>query len=1480
MQRRRIEPAPLRRGVLHAVVVLALIAAACQPAPPGVPPAPGAAVAGQDWPTFLHDAARSGATTDPNLTVASTALLKLKWSFATAGGTATSASVVGTTAYFGSWDGFEYAINTATGAQVWKTFLGQTNDPGCHPPLIGITSAAAVANGVVYVGGGDAYWYALDGGTGAVLWKVFTGDNTQAGAHYNWSSPLIVNNAAYIGVASNCDNPLVPGQLLKVDLTTHLVVATYNFVPPGQLGGGVWTSPTYDPATNTVIVSTGTLNDYTQTQSQAIVALDAGTLQYKSSWQLPFAAAVLDSDWGTTPTLTTDVQNRPLVSVANKNGIIYTFNRNNIGAGPIWQKPVAIGGDCPTCGDGTIASGNFANGVLYYASGRVAVNGHGSGGSINALDPGTGNILWTRQTDSAVVGSPAYVNGLIGLVEGSTFEVVNAANGALLYSYALPAPVYGAVSVARSQFYVGAMDGKLYAFGLGAAPAAPPADPNCPAGFTCQDIRTGLAGSETTAGGVLTAKASGAAIHGTGDQFRMIAKPVTGDSQSSVTITDQSTQNQQPQAGLIVRQAYGTSTDAGAPFFAVLAYPNSLMDGLPLPKLVIWYRSQFGKNSIELTKWYPANRPVSMMIQRTGNLFSAGISFDGQNYQLIPGASVNLDLPATTLQGLAVDSGATNNYGTASFTNLAVGGPVTTTMTPQPPVHPCPATWTCTDIGNPNPPGDATATGNNVTNYGTGTGFGGTTDSLHYVYRSVSGDQSLSTQVVTQTTASTAQDGLMMRASTAPTAPMYSVYLNPGGAATVQWRSIDGVANRKPVAIPTSTSPAYLRIIRFRDTQLTPPVTSFSTQTSTDGINWTAVLGSTVAIDMGTGPYLAGLAATIAVARVTNPATFNNVTFTVPTARPPGICADQFVCADVGTDGQLGNQVVDNNNVWTMQASGSDIWSVYDTFRFGYQPFPIDTVNSKNGDGTISARVVSQTNTGGPWMKSGVMIRSGTDPQAPYYGVFATPANGVSVQWRATQAGPTASARVATATTPIWVLASRYTDVAHNLVYYSALTSTDGKNFTLVPGSTVTLSLPGPLVAGVASDSYNSGMTSVATFDNVAQIAGSQPPPTICPAAWSCADVGGALPPGQDQLSGGTWNELGGGGDIWTTADAFHFVWQTLTADGTSAAHVTAQQATDPWAKAGPMLRTTTDPASPYYAAFVTPGNGLTVQYRAAQGGATTQLLLTPGTVPAFLKVARFTTAGGTPQTLFTAYTSPDGNTWTAVPNSTLALNLTGPLLAGFAITSHSQGTGSAVTLDNVAVAAVELPPPGLCPAGWTCADIGGATPAGTQNLTSGTWTVQGGGGDIWATADSFRYIWQSMAADGVLSANVASQTNTSAWAKAGVMLRATTDPGSPYYAVFVTPANGTVVQWRAAQGGASSQVGIAGTAPVFVKVSRTGTGFSAFTSPDGVTWTPIPGSSVTLPNITGAVLTGLAVTSHNTGALSTVGLSSVVTTP
>src|SRR5262249_28225697 len=149
-------------------------------------------------------------------------------------------------------------LNAANGTLLWQTYLGSTTDPNCSPTQAGVTSVATVQDGVVYVGGGDAYWYALDAATGAVLWNVFTGDNSISGGHYNCSSPLLYNGYAYIGIASLGDCPLVQGQLLQVSLSTHQVVNTFNVVPAGQIGGGIWTSPTVDPASNTLYVTTGT----------------------------------------------------------------------------------------------------------------------------------------------------------------------------------------------------------------------------------------------------------------------------------------------------------------------------------------------------------------------------------------------------------------------------------------------------------------------------------------------------------------------------------------------------------------------------------------------------------------------------------------------------------------------------------------------------------------------------------------------------------------------------------------------------------------------------------------------------------------------------------------------------------------------------------------------------------------------------------------------------------------------------------------------------------------------------------------------------------------------------------------------------------------------------------------------------------------------------------------------------------------------
>ena len=1475
-------------------------------APLNVTDNPGPPPPGQDWPTFLHDNARSASNTEAVINAANAPTLGVKWTAVTGNSVVSSAAIVNGVAYVGSWDGFEYALNATTGAQIWKVSLGQTTDPNCsYPVTAGITSSATVLNGVVYVGGGDSFWYALDANTGATLWKVFTGDNSVAGAHYNWSSPLIANGFAYIGIASNCDNPLVQGQLLQVNLTTHAVTNTAKFVPDGgQVGGGIWTSPALDAATNTVFVSTGTINQYTQTLAQAIVALDGTTLAVKSSWQLPFQVQTFDSDWGSTPTLTTDAANNQLLAVANKNGVLYTFNRNNIAAGPIWQQQIAVGGECPTCGDGTISPGAFVSNftiggytgpVLFYAAGSNTYNGQGNQGGVWAFNPGTGAVLWFHPTNGPILGALSFDNGLLAYGQGNSVEVSNAANGQAVYDYTTKGPMYGAASFSRGQIYIGGTDNNVYAFGLGAA-TNPPGDANCPVGFTCQDIGGATPGSEVIGGnGSWNITASGAKIHDISDQFRFIFKNVTGDTQLTTALTAQSTQNTLPQAGLMLRQ----SPDPASPFYAMVQYPNNNIEHQPLPKILVWYRATWGGTAIEATKLYPAPTPSPtqssyMMIQRVGDTFSAAASTDGVHYTTLTGTTQQFVMPTTLMSGIAVDSGANGTFGTATFTP-ATNGPVSTTPVLPGTAHACPAGWTCQAVGNPNPPGDQNGTSPTaITMFGAGTGITsgvfatyGHRDQFHYVYQPLTSDKTLSAKFLGfgAGAPANAQAGLMMRASSDPGSPYYSILAYANGTGVVQWRVNPNMTARFAyVKLPALGPNTFLQIVRYTDPTAG---TTYSAATSTDGVNWTPVQSTTAAINMGSSPTL-GLAASATAINVNPSSSFSNINVAATATVPPGICPANYKCADVGTSHRIGYQTYSASHVWTMQSSG-DIWDVYDTMRFIWQPL--------TGDGTASARVVSVQNPADGWAKSGVMVRGGTpdatDPSAPYYGVFLTPSNGLAVQWRPTEGALTSQLVYAVpggTAAPIYLMVAKFTDVAHNnTVSYTSYYSTDNVNWIVVPGSTVALNIPGTLSAGMAASSHSTANTMTTTFDSWSLLGSAPGPPGACPAQWTCADVNGALPGGSQTLTSGQWTIAAGGQDIWDVADQFHLITQTqaLPADGTVSARVSSVANGGAWAKGGVMLRNATgnpDPGAPNYGIFATPSHGVVVQWRTAENGTTSQVQIAgaPG-ANTYLMVDRWTDTTVTPNiTYYEALTSTTGapGSWTAVPGSLQQVaGLTGSLLAGLATDSWNQGTAATWTIDNVVISNTGIAPQGAC-TGWTCQDIGGATPAGGQSLSAGTWTVQGGGNDIWTTADSFHFVSQSLAGDGTFTANVATQSASDPWAKAGVMLRGSNDPGAPYFATLVTPNNGVVVQWRAVAAGNTSQISL-GTMPLplYLRVSRwtdTSTAtpityFTAYTSPNGTNWTQVPGSTQALNNLPGALLAGMAVTSHNGAVLGTV---------
>jgi regulation of enolase protein 1 (concanavalin A-like superfamily) len=165
--------------------------------------------------------------------------------------------------------------------------------------------------------------------------------------------------------------------------------------------------------------------------------------------------------------------------------------------------------------------------------------------------------------------------------------------------------------------------------------------------------------------------------------------------------------------------------------------------------------------------------------------------------------------------------------------------------------------------------------------------------------------------------------------------------------------------------------------------------------------------------------------------------------------------------------------------------------------------------------------------------------------------------------------------------------------------------------------------------------------------------------------------------------------------------------------------------------------------------------------------------------------------------------------------------------------------------------------------------DIGAVGVAGSSSLANGTWTVAGSGADIWGTGDAFRFVHTTASGDLDLKVRVASQTNTNAWAKAGLMIRGHLGNRSPHVSIFSSPSNGVAVQSRATEAGSSTGTTVSSVAqPRWLRLTRVGNLFTGYRSTDGTNWTVVGTRTITLPN---TVSIGLAVTSHANTVLSTV---------
>ena len=178
------------------------------------------------------------------------------------------------------------------------------------------------------------------------------------------------------------------------------------------------------------------------------------------------------------------------------------------------------------------------------------------------------------------------------------------------------------------------------------------------------------------------------------------------------------------------------------------------------------------------------------------------------------------------------------------------------------------------------------------------------------------------------------------------------------------------------------------------------------------------------------------------------------------------------------------------------------------------------------------------------------------------------------------------------------------------------------------------------------------------------------------------------------------------------------------------------------------------------------------------------------------------------------------------------------------------------------------IPAAPTLPAGWKDANIGSPGKTGSASYSNGTFTVNGGGSDVWGTSDQFNYAYQTLTGDGTIIARVAGQQNTDPWAKSGIMIRNGTSANAANVFLFTTPGNGTDFQYRTAAGASAQWSGqVSAAAPEWVKLVRSGNTFTGYTSADGVTWNRIGSVTITMA---ATVDIGLAITAHNNSLLNT----------
>jgi quinohemoprotein ethanol dehydrogenase len=265
----------------------------------------------------------------------------------------------------GTW-GYVYAVDAATGRELWRYDPKSDFQTGRNPCCDLVNRGVAVWKGKVYVAAGDGRLHAIDAATGRKIWEADTiTDRSQLYA--STGAPEIAGDVVVIGNAgADMGHGGVRGYVSAYDVETGKFKWRFFTVPPavGQPlespdleaaaktwdgarsaefkgGGTVWDGFAYDPALKLVYFGTSNAAPYDLRQlgprrldalyTASIIAVhaDTGRLAWyyqttpRDHWDFDAVQKMIltDLDVGGVST--------PVLLQANKNGFFYVLDRRN-----------------------------------------------------------------------------------------------------------------------------------------------------------------------------------------------------------------------------------------------------------------------------------------------------------------------------------------------------------------------------------------------------------------------------------------------------------------------------------------------------------------------------------------------------------------------------------------------------------------------------------------------------------------------------------------------------------------------------------------------------------------------------------------------------------------------------------------------------------------------------------------------------------------------------------------------------------------------------------------------------------------------------------------------------------------------------------------------------------------------------------------------------------------------------------------------